>query len=169
MTPTILDIPVIFGLSIDVYFILLIIAIPTFLFWRWLLKKYITVDRTRKIATWSATIIGTPIIYVGLIMLFMLGMSYTPSRDFDKSQWLTDREGRFQMAGDIVSSKMLISKDTTEVKQILGDPTWRQPTIATWTYDIGMGGGGLGFMFHNLVIKFDKGKVVAVIHGKIRD
>jgi len=103
MTPTILDIPVIFGLSIDVYFILLIIAIPTFLFWRWLLKKYITVDRTRKIATWSATIIGTPIIYVGLIMLFMLGMSYTPSRDFDKSQWLTDREGRFQMAGDIIS------------------------------------------------------------------
>lgn len=175
MTPNFLDIPVIFGLSIEVYFILLIIAIPTFFFWRWLLKKYIKVDRTRKIATWTATLIGTPIIYVGLIMLFMFGMTYTPSKDFDKSQWLSDKEGRFQMAGDIISSKMLLGKDTNHVKQILGEPTWgsdsiwKHDTVNTWTYDMGMGGGGLGFLFHYLIIKFDKEKVVAVEHSKIRD
>jgi len=170
-----LDIPVIFGLSIEVYFILLAVAIPTFFFWRWLLKKIIKVDRTRKIVTWTATLIGTPLIYGGLIMLFMFGITYTPSKDFDKIQWLTDKEGRFQMAGDITTSKMLIGKDTTQVKQILGEPTWggdstwRQDTINTFTYDMGMGGGGLGFMFHNLIIKFDKGKVVSVDHVKIRD
>lgn len=166
-----LDIPVIFGLSIEVYFILLVIAIPTFFFWQWLLKKYIKVGRTRKIATWSATLIATPTIYVSLIVLFMLGMTCTPSKDFDKSQWLTDEEGRFQMAGDIISSKMLIGKDTNHVKQVLGEPiwssesTWRSDTINTWTYDMGMGGG----RFHNLIIEFDKDKVVAVEHAKIRD
>lgn len=175
MSLTLLDMPVIFGLSIEVYFILLIIAIPTFLFSRWLLKKYIKSDRTRKIATWSATFIGTPIIYVGLIMFYMFGLTYTPRRDFDKSKWLTDREGRFQMAGDIISSKMLVSKDTNQVKQMLGEPTWgsdskwRLDTINTWTYDMGMGGGGLGFLFHYLIIKFDKENVVAVEHSKIRD
>ncbi|MCF1717042.1 hypothetical protein L0U88_20535 [Flavihumibacter sp. RY-1] len=175
MTVTLLDIPVIFGLSIEVYFFLVIIAIPTFLFWRWLLKKYIKGDRTRKIATWSATLIGTPIIYVGLIILFMFGMTYTPSRNFDKSEWLTDRERRFQMAGDIITSKMLLNKDTNQVKQILGEPTWgsdstwRQDTINIWTYEMGMGGGGLGFLFHNLIIKFDKEKVAAVEHTEIRD
>jgi len=175
MTLTLLDIPVIFGLSIEVYFILLIIAIPTFFFWRWLLKKYIKVDRIRKIATWSATLIGTPIIYVGLIMLFMFGISYTPSKDFDKSQWLTDKEGRFQMAGDIIKSRMLIGKDTNQIKQLLGDPTWRSDTTYqaelrnSWFFDMGMGGGGLGFMFHNLIVKFDKHKVVDVKHGKTQD
>ena len=170
MTLTFLDIPVIFGLSIEVYFILLIIAIPTFFFWRWLLKKYIKVDKTRKIATWSATFIGTPIIYVGLIMLFLLGMTYTPSKDFDKSQWLTDREGRFQMAGDIIERKLLIGIDTTQVKQILGDPTWGGDTTKIWSYDMGFGGGGLGFLFHHLNLKLDNsGQVTSVEHVKIRD
>ena len=170
MTLTLLDIPVIFGLSIEVYFILLIIAIPTFFFWRWLLKKYIKVDRTRKIATWSATLIGTPIIYVGLIILFMFGMSYKPSKDFDKSQWLTDKEGRFQMAGDLVKSKILIGKDTTQIKQILGDPTWGGDTTQEWTYDMGFGGGMFSSLFHNLNLTFDKkGKVISVEHVKIRD
>lgn len=105
----------------------------------------------------------------------MFGMTYTPIKDFDKTQWLTDKESRFQMAGDIINSKMLVGKDTNQVKQILGEPTWgsnstwRPDTTNTWTYDRGMGGGGLGFMFHNLVIKFDTGKVGAVDHAKIRD
>lgn len=105
----------------------------------------------------------------------MVWITYTPSQDFNKSQWLTDKEGRFQMAGDIISSKMLIGKDTNQVKQMLGEPTWgsgstwRPDTINTWGYNMGMGGGGLGFMLHNLIIKFDKEKVVAVEHAIIRD
>ncbi len=175
MTFTLLDIPVILGLSVEVYFILLLIAIPTFFFWKWLLKKYIKVDTTRKIAIWCATLIGTPIIYGGLIALFMVGITYTPTKDFDKREWLADREERFQMAGDIISSKMLIGKDTNQVKEVLGEPQWRNDsdwrpgTKNTWTYDMGLGGGGLGFLFHNLIIRFDKEKVVAVEHAKVRD
>jgi hypothetical protein len=34
---------------------------------------------------------------------------------------------------------------------------------------MGMGGGGLGFLFQNLIIRFDKEKAVSVEHAKIRD
>ncbi len=55
-------------------------------------------------------------------------MTYTPSKDFDESQRLIGREGRFQMAGDINKSKMLIGKDPNQVKQLLRDPAWRSDT-----------------------------------------
>ena len=175
MTLTLLNIPGLFGLSIEVYFILLIIAATTFFFWRWLLKKLINDDQKRKIFTWFATIILSPVIYSGLISLLIFGINYTPSKDFEKSQWLTDREGRFEMADDIIRSKILINKDTNQVKQILGNPTWTSDTTYqkelknSWFYDMGMGGGGLGFMFHNLIVKFDKDRVVAVEHGETQD
>ena len=170
MTLNFLYIPVVFGLSMEVYLILFFIFIPTFFFWKWILKKYINVAKTRKIATWLATLIVTPFIYLGLIMIFIFWMSYTPSKNFDKSQWLTDKEERFQMADDIIESKMLIGKDTNQVKQILGEPPWRDTTAKKWTFDMGCGGGGLGFLFHNLDLNLDKkGVVISVEHIKIRD
>ena len=99
----------------------------------------------------------------------MFWITYTPSKDFDKAEWLKDREGRFQMAGDIIESKMLLGKDTSQVKQILGDPTRGMKNDNNFGYDMGFGGGGLGFMFHHLIVKFDNNKVVSVEHAKIRD
>lgn len=123
---------------------------------------------TRKVATWAITLIATPLIYFALIRLLMFWITYTPSRDFDKVQWHKDREGRFQMAGDIIQSKMLLGKDTSQVKQILGDAVWGN-SDSTFVYDMGFGGGGLGFMFHHLIVKFENNKVVSVEHAKIRD
>ena len=170
MTHTFLDIPVIFRLSIEVYFILLIIAVPTFFFWKWLLKKYIKVDSKRRIATWIFTFITTPIIYVPLVLLFVFGLPFEPGRNFNKHEWLTDREGRFQMANDIINSKVLIGKDTTEVKQILGEPSWKENGHTMWTYDMGWGGGWMSSLFHNLNLTVDRqGKVVLVEHVEIKD
>lgn len=169
MTATLLHIPVILGLSIEVYIICFLIAGTTFLFCKWLFKKFIKADKIRKLTALAVALIATPVIYLGLIRLLMLWITYTPSSGFDKAQWLTVKERRFEMADNIIKTKMLISRDTTEVKQILGDPTWRQSTTTAWIYDMGIGGGGLGFMFHHLVIKFDKGKVVVVEHAKTND
>ncbi len=168
MTSTFLDIPVLFGLSIEVYLICIIIAVTTFFFCKWLLKKFVKTE-IRKFTALTIAIVATPLIYLGLIRLLIFWITYTPSKDFEKSQWLTHKEERFQMAGDIIKSKMLVGKDTTEIKQILGDPTWRQDTMNAWTYDMGMGGGGLGFLFHSPVIKFDNNHVVAVEHSEVRD
>ncbi len=170
MTATLLKIPAIFGLSIEVYFILLIIAIPIFFFCKWVFKKYIKVDRTRKIATWTVTLILTPILYVSLVLLFVFGIPFESKKNFDKLEWINDREGRFQMANDIIKSNILIGKDTSQVKQLLGAPTWSGDTTHVWTYDMGFGGGGLGSMFHHLNLNLDNnGKVISVEHIKIRD
>ena len=166
---SLLNIPVLFGLSIEVYLVLLIIAIPTFLFWRWLFKKYIKNNNIRKMLTWAATLIATPFIYIGLILLFVVWMTYTPSKDFDQMQWQSNKKERFQMANYIIETNMLIGKDTNQVKQLLGIPTRDRSTTGVWTYDMGYGGGGLGFLFHHLHLKFKNNKVVSVEHIEIQD
>lgn len=164
-----LEIPIFFGLSIEVYIILLLISIPTYFFWRSVFKKRITDKKKRIISALVSTIVLTPIIYVGLIGIFIYYITREPSSDFDKSKWLTDREGRFAMGDEIVKSKILLGKDTNQVKQLLGQPTWQDSLNVTWTYDMGNGGGGLGFLFHNLSVQFDKAKVVKVDHIRIKD
>src|SRR4030095_168385 len=118
---TLLYIPSILGMSVEVYFFLLILGVPTFFVWRWFLKKFIINNRTRKIATWTATIIATPLIYSGIIMLWLFSMSYYPTHDFDKEKWSANKEKRYELSGDNIESKMLIGKTKSEVRQILGD------------------------------------------------
>ena len=117
----------------------------------------------------ASTVVLTPIIYVGLIGIFIYFITREPSSDFDKSKWLTDKGGRFSMGDDIVKSKILLGKDTNQVKQLLGQPTWQDSLNTSWTYDMGNGGGGLGFLFHNLSVHFDREKVVKVDHIRIKD
>lgn len=164
-----LEIPVFFRMGIEVSFILLLISIPTYFFWRWVFRKRIVDKTKRNITSLVSTIILTPVIYLGLIGILIYLISREPSSDFDKSKWLTDREGRFAMGDDIVKKNILIGKDTNQVKQLLGQPTWQDSLNTSWTYDMGMGGGGLGFLFHNLSVQFDKAKVVKVDHIRIKD
>ena len=112
-------IPPLFGIGIDVYFILIVISIPTYYIFRWLLKKCIQVDKTRKIATWTATLIATPILYFGLILLWLISMSYHPTYDFDKQKWFANKESRYEISEDIIESKMLIGKTKLNLKSLL--------------------------------------------------
>jgi hypothetical protein len=164
-----LQIPIFFGLSIEVYFILLLISFPTYFFLHWVFRKRLDDKTKRNIVALVSTIILTPIIYLGLIGIFIYFISREPSSDFVKSKWLTDREGRFEMGDDIVKSKILIGKDTNQVKELLGRATFQDSLNVLWTYDMGCGGGGLGFLFHNLSVQFDKGKVFKVDHIRIKD
>lgn len=166
---TLLYTPEIFGLSIEVYFIVFIITIPTYFFLNWLFKKFIKNKNIRKITTWLTTLVMVPIIYQVVILLFIFALVYEPNKDFDKSRWLTDKQNRFQMANNIIDSKMLINKDTNEVKRLLGNPVLQTDSSRTWNYDMGMGGGGVGFLFHTLIIKFGRNKVTSVFHQKVED
>ena len=156
-----LDIPVFFGVSIEVYFILIVLAIPTFFIWRWLLKKFIKVDRTRKIVTWTATIIATPLIYVGLILLWFFSMSYHPSHDFDKEKWLADKEKRYEYSENIIESKMLIGKTKAQVRQLLGDEGNKDDSDY-WTFYLGFRPAFANIDPDILDIEFKDGKVVKV-------
>ncbi|MBX3165710.1 MAG: hypothetical protein KF900_14635 [Bacteroidetes bacterium] len=116
-----LFIPEFFGVSIEVYVILLILGIPVFFFWRWFFKRYIETEKTRKISTWVTTIITTPLIYIGLFLIWILSVYYYPNHDFDKEKWFSDSDKRYEMSGDIIESQILIGKTKAEVREMLGD------------------------------------------------
>jgi hypothetical protein len=73
------------------------------------------------------------------------------------------------MAYDIINKKMLIDKDSNQVKLILGNPDWRYKPKNQWVYEMGSGGGGLGFVFNNLYISFEHNKVDSVKHIRVQD
>ena len=163
---TLLDIPVFFGVSIEVYFILISLSIPTFFIWRWLLKKYIKVDRPRKIATWTATIIATPLIYIGLISLWIYSISYYPNQDFNKQKWFGDKEKRYELSKDIISSKMLIGKTKLQVRQILGDEDDNKESFNVWTFGLGVRPALFNIDDSYLQVEFNSNKVVTVEQHK---
>ncbi len=158
-----LYLPRIFGVSIEVYFILLLLGVPTFLIWRWFLKKFIKVDRTRKIATWTVTLVTTPLIYVGLIILLFNSMfiSFYPTHDFDKEKWFADKEKRYELSEDIIDSKMLIGKTKAEVRQMLGDERTSDQSNY-WEYYLGFKPGFVSMDPDMLHIEFKDGQVIKV-------
>ena len=156
-----LYIPTFFGISIEVYFIILILGILFFFIWRWLLKKFIKTDNTRKIATWIATVVTTPLIYIGIIMLWLFSMSYNPNHAFDKEKWLTDKERRYELSADIIESKMLIGKTKSEIKQLLGNEG-NSDDSDYWNYYLGFRSGFAIIDTSFLCIEFKEGKVIKI-------
>jgi hypothetical protein len=156
-----LYIPTIFGVSVEVYFFLLIIGIPTFFIWRWLLMKFIKADKKRKIAVWAATIITTPLIYIGIILLWIFSISYYPNRDFDKEKWSANKEKRYELSKNLIEGEILIGKSKTEVRQILGD-AGNSDESNYWSYYLGFIPGPFNIDPSVLDIEFKDGKVIKV-------
>ena len=128
---------------------------------RWLFKKFITVDKTRKIATWAATLVATPLIYLGLVMLWLFSISYHPTHDFDKEKWFANKEKRYELSKNIIDSKMLIGKTKSEVRQILGDES-NTDASDYWYYYLGFRPGFANIDPDVLDIEFKDGKVIKV-------
>ena len=150
----------------------IIIAIPTFFILRRLLKKIIKTDLFRNITTLILTLLLTPLLFFGVVYTFLFILFHEPSRKFDKTSWQSESGKRFQMADDIIKRKILIGKDTTQIKDLLGDTNQKFQDSSKqlhWTYEMGEGGGGLGFLFHSLEINFKNNKTVTIQHSEIRD
>jgi hypothetical protein len=130
-------IPVFFGLSFEVYLILLLIAIPTFYFWRWLYRKYIPDGRKRKFLIWLSTIILSPIIYVSIAFLFFFYLSYYPNRTFEKSRWDLYPDERYELTRDLIKSRLLIGKSRPEVRKLLGENAALLDSTNEWDFDLG--------------------------------
>ena len=156
-----LFIPEIFGVSIEVYFILLFIGVPTYFFWRWLLKKFISVDITRKVMTWSATILLTPLIYLAIVMIWIISVSYYPSHDFDKQKWHDDVEKRYELSEDLIDNEVLLGKTMDEVKRLLGDD-YQESARDRWSYYLGFRPQLFCIDPDFLDIDFKNGRVVKV-------
>lgn len=156
-----LHIPAIFGVDIEVYILLILLCIPVFFIWRWILKKFIEDNKRRTITTWIVTIITTPFVYAGMIVLILLAMSYYPTHRFNKAEWLENPKKRYQLSDDIINSNVLIGKTKAEVKQMLGDEG-NPDESDHWTYYLGYKPGFISIDPDVLDIDFKDGKVVKV-------
>lgn len=121
-------------MGIEVYFFLLILAVPLWLFWRWVFRKN---DRTpRNIASVLATLLSAPVVYICIALFIFWCMSYYPKKDFDRKIWMTDKDHRYEMSGDIIKSKMLAGKTKKEVITILG-VEGNEMDSDQWGYELG--------------------------------
>jgi len=149
-------------MSIEVPFIILILAIPTYFLSKWILKRLnFGNKKNRKIIALIPTIFLTPIIYIGLIYLWIFSASYYPSNDFDKQEWETNVEERYKMSEDIIESKILIGKTKEEITKLLGQDfySYNENHIA---YELGFVPGLFNIDPDVLDIYFENGKVIKV-------
>lgn len=153
--------PSLFGASIEVYIILLILGVPVFFLWRWLLSKFIKGQRIRTAMTWIITSITTPVLYVGIVMLLIFGVSYHPSYSFDKEKWFANKRKRYELSEDIIERKMLLGKTKSEVRQLLGDEG-NSNESDHWFYQLGLRPGLFNIDPDVLDIEFSNGKVSSV-------
>ena len=149
-------------MSPEVPIIILIIAIPTYFISKWLLKKLkLGNESNRKYIAIVPTIILTPLIYLGIIIIWIFSISYYPQQDFNKEKWDSNIEERYTMSEDIIESEMLIGKTKTEVLEILGTEylTCDENHI---TYYLGFVPGFVSIDHDVLDIYFENGRVVKV-------
>ena len=72
------------------------------------------------------------------------------------------------MIDDLIDSRVLIDKDSIQVKELLGKPNYKNTNENVWTYGAGTG-GGFGFVDHFLEIYYKKNKVQKIEHKRIQD
>jgi len=155
----------IFGFSIEVYFILAFLGIPVFFIWRRILKNRKMQSGTKRAVLWIATVVSTPILYVGIVALFLFSMEYYPKRDFDKAAWLKNKDERYEYSDDIIDSKMLIGKSKNDVRKILGDEGNLNDSD-DWSYDLGFRPELLNIDPDSMEITFKNNRVVSVLQNK---
>lgn len=164
MTSLLLIIPELFGISIEVYVIILLFGIGIFYFWRWIFKRAIPSNKKKRVlVTWISTVLSAPILYVLFIAIWAITAFYYPSRDFDKQKWSYDVDTRYEFSESIVDSELLIGKSKNEVQEILGKPDgWVEESF--WEYVLGYKPGIMGSIDPTLlIITFENDKVIKVV------
>jgi hypothetical protein len=149
-------------MSPEVPIIILILAIPVYFLTKWIFKRLkLGNEKNRKYLAIIPTVILSPLLYVGIIMIWIFSVSYYPKTDFNKQKWNENKEERYKMSNDIIKSEILIGKTKEEVIELLGDDfySYDENHIA---YDLGFVPGLFNIDPDVLDIYFEKSKVIKV-------
>ncbi|WP_254092562.1 hypothetical protein [Dawidia soli] len=63
----------------------------------------------------------TPLLYILIVLIIILSVSYYPSKKFSEQQWLRDKERRYELSEDLIEREILIGKTKPDVRLLLGD------------------------------------------------
>ena len=114
------------------------------------------------------------IFYVLSVTGLIYFLTKKKSKKKKKKDWILLNEDiekrlhRYEMIDDLIDSRVLIDKDSIQVKELLGKPNYKNTNENVWTYEAGTG-GGFGFVDHFLEIYYKKNKVQKIEHKRIQD
>jgi hypothetical protein len=95
-------------MSPEVPIIILILAIPVYFLTKLILKKLkLGNEKNRKYLSIIPTVILSPILYVGIIMIWVFTVSYYPTSEFNKNESKTNVEERYKLSENIIESKII--------------------------------------------------------------
>ena len=144
-------------LSPEVPIIILILAIPIYFICKWIIKRLnFGTKKSRRLIAVIPTLILSPIVYVGIILLWIFSISYYSTSDFDQKEWNSNIEERYKMSEDIIESKMLIGKTKNEIIESLGEG-YSSNSGKSLTYELGMVPGLFNIDPDYLEINFKNG------------
>ena len=159
----------------EVFIIIVILSIIIYAIFYNYLKKRIKNKNYRIIVGISLSCFIGIILYMVFVGAFIYAFTTEKHREFERERWIlvgediNKRLSRFEMIDDLIDSKFLIKKDSLQVRQILGEPDWRDKENNKWTYEAGTG-GGFGFVDHYLDIYYDAdNKATKLEHRQIKD
>lgn len=163
MQMILLNLPIVFGWSMEVYLIIILYACLTYLFWDWLFKKFIKKEKSRKIISGLTTIFISPIIYLKIVPIVFFIFGYLPAKEFSSEKWLDEKQNRYVLTEDLIESQILIGKTREEVETILGKHSSQYDDINHWTYYAGLKPQILNIdPYYILFIEFRNDKVINV-------
>jgi hypothetical protein len=84
---------------------------------------------------WITVTLGTPLLCIGIITIWMGQNSSFTKRQFDQSQWENNRHMRYEYVDDLIETKKVIGLTREEVKLILGETD--NESDSTMTYYLG--------------------------------
>ena len=149
-------------MGFDVILIMFVIAIVIFLIGFLILRKrQPTKNHFKNPILWITTIVSTPLIYIGLIFLWITIATYYPQKDFNQEKWIMEKETRYEYADDLVDNDKLIRLTKAQILELLEKPDYETET--TLTYYIGFSPRRfIGIDPDWLEIEFKNGKAINV-------
>lgn len=157
-------------LSLELLFFLGIVFLFIFFLSRWIIRAS-SMAKVKKslLPPIIISFILTPLAYFLYVKVFISVISYEENNRFTKLKWDTEVSKRWTMRKDIVDKKVLIGKDSLEIRALIGDPSVKDSTINKWTYNLGSEKAGLGLVFYYMDVKYENGKVKEVKSIDIAD
>ncbi len=107
------------------YFIFILayfmLSIPVFYLIKWILSKFkLGKEKNRKYIAILPTIVLSPFLYLAILFVILYAYAYYPKEEFNRKEWISNPQERYEMTENIIESNMLIGKSKDEVIKLLG-------------------------------------------------
>jgi len=141
---------------------ILIMIIPFFFIFRWILIRLLPKKKqAANVFSVFATLILTPLIYLGFSFIFFLyGSPFETQKSFDQQAWQLKADTRFRMQDDIVNNNILENKNKEQIVDLLGEPDQKDASDL-WIYNMGMTTSGFP-TFYSLKLGFENDQITKV-------